>query len=263
MKIRILQERANGPGERRPAESLLPILQFKSTAQSHPATQPAMSSAPLIILFAKAPVPGKVKTRLTPPLSPEQAAGLHRAMVTDTLEALVTLGEAELQLHTDIPTDAWASCGVAGKLQHSGDLGQRMLVALAHGLEQGHPAVMIVGADAPGIPCEHFQTILASGSDVTLGPCPDGGYYAIACRRWHPEMFRGVSWSSSQTLELTEAALRLCGLTTARGPLHHDVDTPADLQRLLRSLTIPPHTRRWLASHSLLPEENEPRRHSG
>jgi uncharacterized protein len=222
-----------------------------------------MSRAPLIVLFAKAPVPGNVKTRLTPPLSPEEAAGLHRAMVTDALEALITLTEAELQLHTDIPTDAWAGCGVAGKLQHSGDLGERLLTAIAQGLEQGHAAVMIVGADSPGIPCEDFRTILASGSDITLGPCPDGGYYAIACRRWHPEMFRGVLWSSSQTLELTEAALRRCGFTTARGPLHRDVDTPSDLEWLLSSPAIPSHTRRWLASQGLLPKENEPQRHAG
>src|SRR5690348_13092550 len=85
---------------------------------------------PVIIVFAKAPTAGRVKTRLVPPLTPEAAAQLHTALVWDTIESLQQLRGVDLELHTDIRTDAWTSAGVAQSLQCEGDLGLKMFNAL-------------------------------------------------------------------------------------------------------------------------------------
>ena len=143
---------------------------------------------PAIILFARAPVAGQVKTRLEQALGAEATLELHNAFVLDMLDKLLTLSDAAaIELHTDIQTDAWRRPEVALRMQTYGDLGSRMLHAL-----DGKWAC-IVGSDAPTLPASHIEALLASEADVALGPCDDGGYYAISCRRTHPEMFQG--WS--------------------------------------------------------------------
>jgi len=202
---------------------------------------------PVIILFAKAPVAGRVKTRLHGWLGADATLALHNAFVLDMLDKLLTLRDfADVELHSDIETDAWERPGVSREVQWAGDLGLKMLHALSTGLAEGRDQVCIVGSDAPTLPSAYLRTLLASPADVALGPCEDGGYYAIACRRAHPEMFRGVAWSSAATLAQTEEAAERCGLSVARGPAWYDVDLPEDLLRLRREGTLPAHTRRWM-----------------
>ena len=102
---------------------------------------------------------------------------------------------------------------------------------------------MILGSDSPTLPREHVQRLLNSTADVALGPCEDGGYYAIACRRLHPEMFAGVEWSTPHVLEQTERAARAAGLSVERGDLWYDVDGPEDLMRVMQEPVLPPCTR--------------------
>jgi len=188
---------------------------------------------PVIVLFAKAPLAGHVKTRLSPPLPPDLAARLHDAFVRDTLESLDSLDKsADLELHTDIPTDAWADIAVPRKLQHEGDLGLKMLQAFDDALKAGRERVMIVGSDSPTLPASHLDLLLRAPDDVALGPTLDGGFYAIACTRIHPRMFDGVVWSAPDTLNRTVCAIRECGLSVAQGGAWYDVDTPGDLERL-------------------------------
>src|SRR6266851_914926 len=169
---------------------------------------------PAIILFAKAPLAGHVKTRLEDWLGTDATLALHEAFALDTLDKLLTLSDfADIELHTDIKTDVWRPPRVTIREQSAGDLGLKMLHALSAGLTEGRSQVCIVGSDAPTLPATHLHTLLASPADVALGPCEDGGYYAIACRRTHPEMFRGVEWSSARALEQTEESARRCGLT--------------------------------------------------
>lgn len=204
---------------------------------------------PVIILFAKAPVPGAVKTRLHSVLSPLEAARFHEACVRDVLGRLAPLRDAaDLELHTNIPTDAWSEENVAYGLQADGDLGRRMWIALQGGLAQGRPAVMIVGSDAPTLPESHLRDLLARAGDVAFGPARDGGYYAISCRRSHPEMFKDVEWSSRDTLAQTIRACRACGLRVEIGPEWYDIDTPEDLVKLGAEKDLPAHVARWLAS---------------
>src|SRR6266571_2865142 len=202
---------------------------------------------PAIILFAKAPLAGNVKTRLQESLGADATLALHEAFVLDMLDKLLTLSDfADIELHTDIQTDVWRRPQVTLGEQSAGDLGLKMLHALSAGLARGRERVCIVGSDAPTLPAAHLRTLLASPADVALGPCEDGGYYALSCRRTHPEMFRGVEWSSAATLAQTEEAVRRCGLSVERGPGWYDVDLPEDLLRLRRDGNLPLHTRLWL-----------------
>jgi Uncharacterized protein conserved in bacteria (DUF2064) len=109
----------------------------------------------------------------------------------------VRQGAADIELHTDIPTDAWASCGVPQRLQCEGDLGLKMFQALDRALNQGRERALILGSDSPTLPPSHVVALLSSTADVAIGPTEDGGYYAVSCRAVHLDMFAGVAWSAS------------------------------------------------------------------
>ena len=201
---------------------------------------------PVIILFAKAPVAGRVKTRLVPPLTPDQAAQLHTALVWDTLESLQQLRGVELELHTDIETDAWTSAGVPQSLQCEGDLGLKMFNALNAALRNGRGRAMIAGSDAPALPLDHIEQLLSAEEEVALGPTDDGGYYAIACRRVHRNMFDQVEWSTDRTRAQTIQAVCRVGLSVNVGPPWFDLDTPQDFARLKALPGLGRHTAKMI-----------------
>lgn len=187
---------------------------------------------PLIAVFAKAPVAGKVKTRLVPPLTAEQAAKLYERLVADVWRRLAMLRDAvEVELHTDTGTGAWPGMAPR-KLQVEGDLGERMLHVLKGGLAAGRPVVGIIGGDIPDVPLEAVRSLMGTAADVALGPARDGGYYMIACRRTDADMFAGVRWSTQNALADTVGAASRCGLSVQVGPAWHDVDTAEDLELL-------------------------------
>lgn len=194
---------------------------------------------PLVIVFARAPVGGRVKTRLG--LESHHAAQLHEAFVRDTL-ALVSVFPA-IELSTDEATNAWPECEVIRSVQPPGDLGVRLLAALADGLARDHSPVLILGSDSPTLPAGHLRALLDCTADAALGPTEDGGFYAISCRRTAAAMFAGVEWSTPGTLATTLAALRCAGLSTALGPAWYDVDDPASLARLARDPRLGRHTK--------------------
>lgn len=202
---------------------------------------------PVIIVFAKAPVPGRVKTRLR--LDPWVAAELHRSFVLDTLCAAKEQA-AVVELHTDTGTTAWPEAGVPRRLQHEGDLGLKMLKALEAALDRGHPRVLILGSDSPDLPAAFIAELLDARADIALGPAEDGGYYGISAARVHAEMFSGVRWSGPHALEDTLAACARRGLSTSLGSPWYDIDDPPSLERLARSPAIPRHTRAALQALS-------------
>ncbi|MCZ2146960.1 MAG: TIGR04282 family arsenosugar biosynthesis glycosyltransferase [Bryobacterales bacterium] len=186
---------------------------------------------PVILLFAKAPVAGKVKTRLMPPLDGEQAAKVHEALVGEMWVLLGELGEADRELCTDEETMAWPQAAPR-RLQTSGDLGERMFAALAEALANGRPKAMIVGSDTTGLPAERLRALLRSEADVALGPAEDGGFYAICCGRVEAGMFDGVRWSTAHALADTVAGALRRGLAVQVGAPWFDIDTVKDLERL-------------------------------
>lgn len=202
---------------------------------------------PAIILFAKAPIPGNVKTRLASWLGPERAAALHEAFVRDMVHILATL-PADLRIASDT-VGAWNDLSIPVMLQRGAGLGERMRNAASDALDEGRPSVMLVGSDSPTVPHQHLFSILDSPADVTLGPADDGGFYSICFRRVQPHMFDGVEWSSARTLSMTLCAMERSGLTAALGPAWFDADHPEDLLRLRAAGALPPYTRSWMNAH--------------
>lgn len=205
---------------------------------------------PLLILFAKAPIAGRVKTRLCPPLTPDQAAGLHSALVQDTIEMLSTFsGCADLELSSDSAIEAWPEMTVPRSVQAEGDLGARIFHALECALRSGREIAMVIGSDSPSLPSSHIGALLESEADVTLGPSRDGGFFAIACRHVQADMFDGVRWSTESTLDDVSRSAAQCGLTLATGPTWFDVDVKEDLERMLEMSNLPHHAARWSATY--------------
>lgn len=202
-----------------------------------------------MILFAKAPIPGRVKTRLAQTIGPEAAAQLHTAFVADCLLRaceLARVSHIDIELHTDVETDVWSSIAVTNCLQAPGDLGARMLSAMRNALAEGRPQAMITGTDSPTLPLSYVHQLLNLDADVALGPTEDGGYYAISCRRVADEMFRSVNWSTASALNDTMASCVLAGLSVGQGSLWYDVDDFADLERLTAEGNLPENTARLM-----------------
>jgi len=206
-----------------------------------------------ICIFAKPPVPGRVKTRLAQSIGPAQAAKLAAAMLRDVWSVVATLTEV-------VPVLAAAQAGSFGIdvpaervwLQQSGDLGLRIECILRRGLETA-AAVIALGADTPLVTVVHLRQAIdcLKSGDAVVGPCDDGGFYLLGVRRCPPGLLFGINWSTEHTLRETELRLRAHAMNTARIPTVFDVDTVADLQRLcseLRNLPpeIAPQTRQWL-----------------
>jgi uncharacterized protein len=198
----------------------------------------------LVILFAKAPIIGRVKTRLAAKSSAAFAANLHQAFVEDLSRRILTLPQVRLEIHSDAL--AWQQLSehlqIPTRLQCAGDLGQRMLFAIKNGLAAGYERVLILGADSPNVPLPYLETLLNFESDLAFGPAEDGGYYAIAASKWHPQMFDGVKWSTADALQGSLRAATAAGLTTATGLTWFDIDEYEDLDRLTSDWDLLPLT---------------------
>lgn len=208
-----------------------------------------------LAIFAKRPVPGQVKTRLTPALSPEQAASLHWAMVQDTWALASQLTDVEPHLFVDQPWESFEilTRGRPVLLQPAGDLGHRMFSCFQSLTSHEFKFFIIIGTDSPTLPKAHIEAAfdrLENDDDAVLGPAEDGGYYLVGCRRPHPRMFASVSWSGPETLAQTQAAFDAVGYRTHLTPIWRDVDSIGDLQRLAGE-PVGPSVREWLEQNPL------------
>jgi len=193
----------------------------------------------LVQVFAKAPLPGQVKTRLIPMLGVDGAVELHCRLVRHTLATAVLARVGPLEVWTTAPgEDAFIqSCkrvlGVEVRLQPDGDLGARMLGAAEDGLRRA-PAVIIVGTDCPTMHVDDLRAAhhaLAAGDDAVLGPAEDGGYWLIALARCDPSLFAGIAWGDAGVLATTRERLHRLGWRWSEVATRWDVDRPADLSR--------------------------------
>lgn len=186
-------------------------------------------------IFAKQPSPGRVKTRLCPPLSPQEAAEFARICLDETVQRLSGSSFA-LTLFFDGDEDYFRMCypGVERVAQGQGDLGQRMERAMEYLLEQGGGAAL-VGSDSPDLPLERIgdvQRTLRSAEVVTIG-AKDGGYVLIAQSRHYPRLFRQMPWSTSRVLALTRCRAAEDGLAYQELGVWEDVDDLESLRRLV------------------------------
>ncbi len=198
-----------------------------------------------LLVFVKDPVPGRVKTRLCPPLSPVQAALLYGAMMRDSVDRFSRIEGVRVLLMAEPPLGGLASSPPGGHplLEQRGeDLGGRLTDAFGRAFASGFTAVAAVGSDHPTLPLSHIQTafrLLESGSPCVLGPAEDGGYCLVGLSRPLPEIFRGIDWSTARVLDQTEARLSGLGLRAGRLDPWYDVDTVQDLRRLRADLAAP------------------------
>jgi len=196
-----------------------------------------------LIVFARAPVPGRVKTRLAPLLGAEGAARLHERMVERTLGTALAAGCGEVGLHCSPGTESaffrnMQSCfGVRLRPQGRGDVGERMYRAFARALRR-HPYVVLIGSDCPALRPSDLRAALRAlraGADAVLSPAEDGGYPLIGLRRVSRRLFDGVSWGSARVLEQTRRRLARLGWRWTELRTLWDVDRPEDVARLRRS----------------------------
>jgi uncharacterized protein len=196
----------------------------------------------LLIIFAKEPCPGQVKTRLIPPLSPEAAAQLYHSFLLDILEEMRRIPKVRLTLAFSPPEaqgffQTLAPPDVDCFPQEGRDLGERMARACARGFKAGYSPIMLRGSDTPDLPAavvSEAREVLAAGkAQVVLGPATDGGYYLIGLTKPQPRLFEGPVWSSNTVLEFTLKTARQRGLTVHLLPAWTDIDTSADLVAFL------------------------------
>jgi rSAM/selenodomain-associated transferase 1 len=181
-----------------------------------------------LLVIAKQPVPGRVKTRLVPPCTPRQAAALAEAALADTLRTVAQTPAARRVLVLDGEPGPWLPAGFDVVPQCSGSLDLRLAAAFA---AVSGPALLI-GMDTPqvtpGLLAVDWRTGDRGIADAVFGPAEDGGFWAIGLREPDPALLRGVPMSTPRTGAVQRARLRAAGLRVAELPRLRDVDTAAD-----------------------------------
>jgi hypothetical protein len=198
--------------------------------------------ASVLIVFAKAPQPGRVKTRLAPLLGEQGAARLHARMIEDTLRVATRAGFERVELHCAPHARHAAFSALARRYsltlraQGRGDLGTRMQRAFARALPTAR-IVVLIGTDCPVLRVADLRAAaraLQGGADAVLSPAEDGGYALIGLRRTSPRLFCGIEWGSDSVLAQTRLRLRALGWRWRELRTVWDVDRPEDYARLER-----------------------------
>lgn len=217
-----------------------------------------------IVIMAKAPQPGKTKTRLCPPFTPQEAARFSQALLQDTLALVNCLTEMDPSVAAAVafsPPEAYALiAGLAApgtrlvRVQGK-DIGGCLSQALGVMFHSGYSKVLALSSDSPSLPIACLKQALASldTHELVFGPALDGGYTLIGMKQPYPEVFSGIEWSSAQVLTQSLQRAAALGLSTALTPVWYDIDTAADLERLQAELEFLPaahlaYTRQFLTS---------------
>jgi rSAM/selenodomain-associated transferase 1 len=192
----------------------------------------------LLVVVAKAPVPGRVKTRLYPDLAIDEATHLYRCFIQDRIKEIGNLTAVDLAI-SYTPEDSkqyftrFISNGFHLFPQRGKDLGERLSNIFEDKLAGEYDIVSIIDSDTPDLPRsiveQSFQLLMSNNVDAVFGPCDDGGYYLVAMRRAHPELFQNVPWSTDAVLDITLERAAKLGIRTKLLPGWNDLDTFEDL----------------------------------
>jgi glycosyltransferase A (GT-A) superfamily protein (DUF2064 family) len=177
-----------------------------------------------VVVFARPPRAGRVKTRLIPLLGEQGAAQLHARLLRRTLATAVAAGLGAV--------DLWMT-----RRQRGADLGERMHHAFVRCLRRAD-RVVLIGSDCPVLRASDLRKAarwLAGGADAVFAPAEDGGYALIALRRVSPRLFEGIDWGSASVMSRTRERLAALGWRWRELPAVWDVDRPEDVRRLERS----------------------------
>lgn len=199
-----------------------------------------------LLLFARLPVAGKVKTRLAPTYTPEESLELHRALLCDSLDLLnraatATSAVPVLYLSEEGALDPELSAKLGAAtvvLQHGADLGERLVRAFQERLAPGTRQVVVLGSDSPHLPAERvaraFETL--EPDEMVVGPARDGGYYLVGASRLHVSLFRGIPWGTGRVYRETVRRARKEGIRLASLPAWYDVDVPEAVALLWKDI---------------------------
>ncbi len=225
-------------------------MPYPILSPSHP--HPQYLGKHALAVMAKAPRPGKVKTRLSPPLTLAQTAALNICFLKDTTTNLAAVGNNSMGLvcYTPIGDEAAFETLLPEAFalipQRGDTFGQRLLAAAEDILACGFASVCLIDSDSPTVPHAAFEQAVADlarpGDRIVLGPSDDGGYYLIGLKQPHPELFGRISWSTADVAEETRQRCREASLELVDLPLWYDVDDAATLATLNAELleSIPP-----------------------
>lgn len=212
-----------------------------------------------LAIFAKTPLPGRVKTRLSPPLSLRKAADLYRCMLLDTI-ARVGAIDADTVIFHEGNREFFREAAPDATLihQHGGGLGMRLERAFDELGAMGYGARVVIGTDAPDLPLQYIGEAFArleAGADAVFGPAADGGYYLVAVRGSYGELFQEIPWSGEQVLEKSLKQAENSNLSVSLLPRWYDVDSYDDLLRpgLSDPLNGAPLTRSFIRDLGLSP----------
>ncbi len=203
-----------------------------------------------LAVMAKAPVAGKVKTRLTPPLTSEQAAGLSACFLRDTMCNLVKAASATAARWVLSYTPASEESAFEGILppgtlllpQRGNGFGDRLLRTAEDLFSCGFAAVCLIDSDSPTVPTSIFvraaEELQAAEDRAVLGGSDDGGYYLLGLKRPHKDLFDGIAWSTAAVAQQTRRRAERLGLSLTELPCWYDVDDAQSLDRLRRELFL-------------------------
>ncbi|MBI4837916.1 MAG: TIGR04282 family arsenosugar biosynthesis glycosyltransferase [Nitrospirae bacterium] len=202
-----------------------------------------MKTAALII-FAKTPVLGKVKTRLQPDISQEEGLKIYKSFVKEITSRCAKLKGVDKFLGCAPTLDDDFLRGLAGRHkfemfnQRGADLGSRILNAFKDHLGKGYKKVVIIGTDSPTIPPEFIKKAFTAldGNDFVLGPCCDGGYYLVGAKKIFPKVFKNIPWDTGEVLVKTIDKLYASRIKFFLLPFWYDVDTAKDLRFLKKHI---------------------------
>jgi rSAM/selenodomain-associated transferase 1 len=195
-----------------------------------------------VAVFARAPVPGAVKTRLAALLGPDGAAGLHSGLVRHALSVAThaRVGPVELWCTPDETHPFFERCaqefGVTLERQTGANLGERMRHAFASSHARDH-ALILIGADCPALDAAALQSAARAlrEHDAVIAPAEDGGYVLVGLARPAPELFETIAWGESAVMAQTRLRLSQSGVSWTELPTLWDVDRPEDYARLQQS----------------------------
>jgi len=190
----------------------------------------------LLVVMAKNPAPGRVKTRLSPPLSAAEAAGIYRCFLADRLAEMSALQGIDLAL-AHAPADAQADFAaftpepIQLLAQHGENLSEKLVNLFRNVFSRGYRFVAVIDSDTPDLSRKTMRQAfdLLAAADVVFGPCKDGGYYLIGMKQNRPELVREIPWSEDNVLAVSLKKAAGLGLETALLPRQNDIDTYEDL----------------------------------
>jgi uncharacterized protein len=218
-----------------------------------------------LTVMTKTPQAGQVKTRLVPPLTPDEAAELNKCFLRDRAAAISSVATNDDACGIAAYTPIGAEAAYADILpadfnllpQRGVDFGERLYFAAEDLFRCGFDSVCLIDSDSPTVPAENFSKAIGvlktHGDRIVLGPCDDGGYYLIGLKKPHRELFEQIDWSTERVLEQTRRCAREIDLEVKLLPSGYDVDDAASLRRLCNELVHDdvrtynaPHTRRFV-----------------